>query len=229
MTSAEARRAVVLPALDEAGTIASVVERLRGLGQAVVVDDGSSDGTGAVAERAGATVLRHGVNAGYDAALRTGILWAVEHGYDVVVTMDADGQHDPEIVARLAQPIERGEADLVLGQRPIGSRRAERAFSRYTRRRFGIDDILCGAKAYAAPIVRAHGAALDTKSIGTALALAAVGSGARAAVVPVEVHRRTDGSPRFGSGLRAELRLGRAFARAVATDLRSHLGSSRSR
>ena len=83
----------------------------------VVVDDGSTDGTADVAEGAGATVVRQRPNQGKGAALRAGFRWALEAGCEAVVTLDADGQHDPaEIPAFLAAWRERG-ADLVIGRR----------------------------------------------------------------------------------------------------------------
>jgi glycosyltransferase involved in cell wall biosynthesis len=85
--------------------------------EVVVVDDGSSDGTAAVARRLGAGVISHPFNLGYGAALQTGYKAALELGAPLVVQMDADGQHDPALIPRLVAPIERDEADLVLGSR----------------------------------------------------------------------------------------------------------------
>src|SRR5439155_1261724 len=86
-----------------------------------VVDDGSTDGTGAAAQREGAVVLVHRHNYGKGAALRTGIERALSDGARIIVTIDADGQHAPEDIARLVAPIESGEADLVLGARARGA------------------------------------------------------------------------------------------------------------
>jgi glycosyltransferase involved in cell wall biosynthesis len=110
---------VVVPAYREATVIGTVVRELVSAGwPVVVVDDGSTDGTGAAAMRAGAIVLRHPVNLGQGAALRTGFAFALgRSGLRHVVTYDADGQHQPEDVARLVEPLVRGEADVVLGSR----------------------------------------------------------------------------------------------------------------
>jgi glycosyltransferase involved in cell wall biosynthesis len=94
-----------------------VIERVANQLPVLVVDDGSSDGTGRVAERCGADVVRHAVNRGKGAALLTGFQWALERGYQGVVTLDADGQHDPsEIPDFLAAQASTG-ADLVIGRR----------------------------------------------------------------------------------------------------------------
>jgi glycosyltransferase involved in cell wall biosynthesis len=112
--------AVVIPAYQAAATIAEVVERARRAAPGAVVyvvDDGSPDATGDEGRRSGAQVLVHGQNQGKGAALRTGMDRALADGAEIVVTLDADGQHPPEELPRLVGPIARGEADLVLGAR----------------------------------------------------------------------------------------------------------------
>jgi glycosyltransferase involved in cell wall biosynthesis len=83
----------------------------------IVVDDGSTDGTGDAGRETGATVLIHPRNRGKGAALRSGIARACDAGADVVVTLDADGQHAPADIPRLLVPIAARQADLVLGAR----------------------------------------------------------------------------------------------------------------
>ena len=83
----------------------------------VVCDDGSSDLTGEIAERLGAVVVRHEKNLGYGAALQSLFKRASELNADVLVTLDADGQHDPAEIPRLVKPIEDGVAEVVLGSR----------------------------------------------------------------------------------------------------------------
>lgn len=112
---------VVIPAFNEEQTIFSVASAVLERGHdVVVVDDGSSDGTSAQARRGGARVLRHPINRGYGAALTTGTQWAVRRGYEVVVHFDADGQHDPDDIASVVQPIRAGEADVAIGSRFLG-------------------------------------------------------------------------------------------------------------
>jgi glycosyltransferase involved in cell wall biosynthesis len=86
----------------------------------VVVDDGSADDTARVARAYPVWVLRHVVNCGQGAALQTGIDFALRQGADVVVTFDADGQHAPEEIARLVEPVLAGKADVALGSRFLG-------------------------------------------------------------------------------------------------------------
>ena len=111
---------LVIPAHDEAEHLPAVLRRVAeadpGLA-IVVVDDGSSDATAAVAAAAGARVIRHPYNLGYGAAVQTGYKYALACGVDIVVQLDADGQHDPAQISRLLDPVRRGECDLAIGSR----------------------------------------------------------------------------------------------------------------
>jgi glycosyltransferase involved in cell wall biosynthesis len=99
-------------------------ETLRGLcavcPNVVVVDDGSSDATEAAALRHPVWVLRHVINCGQGAALQTGIDFALRRGAEVVVTFDADGQHAPEEIAQMVEPVLAGRFDVALGSRFLG-------------------------------------------------------------------------------------------------------------
>ena len=113
-----ARVVAVIPAHDEAPRIAAVVEQATRHVPVVVIDDGSADDTGAVAEAAGATVIRQHPNQGKGAALRAGFRHALAAGVDAAITLDADGQHDPsEIPAFLAALAAEPDVALVVGRR----------------------------------------------------------------------------------------------------------------
>jgi glycosyltransferase involved in cell wall biosynthesis len=116
-----ARRAVaIVPAHDEEGAIGGVVDEIRECDptlEIVVLDDCSTDETAAVAEAHGATVLRLPFHVGIGGAVQTGFRYALEQGYELAVRLDGDGQHDPREIPKLLRPIERGEADLVIGSR----------------------------------------------------------------------------------------------------------------
>jgi hypothetical protein len=116
---------VLIPAYNEAESIAQVLARIPqevcGLETAVlVVDDGSRDGTSQVAQGAGAVVARHVINRGGGAALRTGYRLLADSGTAIVVTLDADGQHRPEEMARLVEPVVSGEVAMAHGSRVLG-------------------------------------------------------------------------------------------------------------
>ncbi len=111
---------VVIPAYQAAATIRDVITRTQATlpsAQIIVVDDGSTDGTGDAGRGTHTTLITHPRNRGKGAALRTGIREATARGASVVVTIDADAQHPPEEIPRLMQPILEGRSDLVLGAR----------------------------------------------------------------------------------------------------------------
>jgi glycosyltransferase involved in cell wall biosynthesis len=112
---------VVIPAFNEASSIASVVREVRAAGyNVVVVDDASGDETLAAAQQAGAWVIRHPVNLGQGAALQTGIDFALSKAADFVVTYDADGQHLVGDIAVLMKALRENNADIAFGSRFLG-------------------------------------------------------------------------------------------------------------
>jgi glycosyltransferase involved in cell wall biosynthesis len=107
----------VIPAFQAARTLDAVVEETARHLPVLVVDDGSTDETAAVAEAAGANVLRQVPNQGKGAALRAGFQRAMEEGSSAVVTLDADGQHDPTRIPAFLEAWRSGHAPLIIGQR----------------------------------------------------------------------------------------------------------------
>jgi hypothetical protein len=141
MTSA--RVVAVVPAYNESGAVGRVVDEIRAAcpgAEVVVVDDASTDDTAAVAEGRGATVLRLPFNVGIGGAVQTGFRYALEEGFERAVRLDGDGQHDASEIPTLFAPLERGEADLVIGSRfvdgvgsyrpPLARRLGIRVFAR---------------------------------------------------------------------------------------------------
>jgi glycosyltransferase involved in cell wall biosynthesis len=119
-TVVESKPVVVvgIPAYNEEKTVARVVlNALKHADKVVVCDDGSSDMTTEIAERLGAEVIKHEENLGYGAAIKSLFRRARELDADILVTMDADGQHDPAEIPRLVKLIEEGVAEVVLGSR----------------------------------------------------------------------------------------------------------------
>jgi hypothetical protein len=117
--------AIVVPAYNEAENIGVVLEQMPaevcgGETAVLVVDDGSRDGTGDEAAKHGAVVARHVINRGGGAALRTGYRLMVDSGAEIVVTLDADGQHLPSEMERLVKPVLDGEVDVAHGSRVLG-------------------------------------------------------------------------------------------------------------
>jgi glycosyltransferase involved in cell wall biosynthesis len=111
----------LIPAHDEAPRIAEVIAAARVHLPVVVVDDGSNDETAAIAEAAGATVVRQWPNQGKGAALRTGFRHVLESGADAALTLDADGQHDPAEIPAFLAAFDTGRQELVIGRRDFGA------------------------------------------------------------------------------------------------------------
>lgn len=191
------RIALVIPALNEAATIGSVVGTLSPFGLVIVVNDGSTDRTGEIALENGAEVVTNPQNRGYDRAIDAGFARAAELACEYIITVDADGQHPAGLVPKFVAELDAG-ADLVVGIRDFVPRISERLFQRMTRTLFGIQDPLCGMKGYKIWLYRARGWFDSYRSIGTELMLYAVRHNARMAQFPVPTRPRK-GQARFGS------------------------------
>ncbi len=126
----------LVPAWNEADRVGPVVRGAGAYLPVLVVDDGSRDGTSAAAQEAGAVVVRHPCNRGKGSALTTGLHYGLEQGYEAVVTLDADGQHDPAEIPKFLAAYDAGDGDLqlVIGRRNFGQMPFPR---RYTNPIFG--------------------------------------------------------------------------------------------
>ncbi len=119
------RNLAIVPALDEAGSIAQIVTEIRRQAadfDVLVVDDGSIDDTAAIAAAAGARVISMPFNVGIGGAVQCGYLYARDNGYEVAVQVDGDGQHDPRDIPRLLEALrEQPAVDMVTGSRFLGA------------------------------------------------------------------------------------------------------------
>lgn len=153
----------VIPAYCEEARIGPVVQAVRRHGlDVVVIDDGSPDATAAVAEAAGAVVLRHERNRGKGAALNTGFEYARKHGYEAVITMDADGQHVPDEIPKFLDAYKRFGSAVLIGNRmwnpsgmPLIRRWTNRFMSWLLSRVMGqyVPDTQCGFRMYRCDIL----------------------------------------------------------------------------
>jgi glycosyltransferase involved in cell wall biosynthesis len=124
------RRIAIVPAFNEEQNVGRVIDEIRAVDptfDVVVVDDGSYDGTAAVAHARGARVLRLPFNLGIGGAVQTGFRFAFENGYDLAVRVDGDGQHDPAELDKILAPVLAGEADIAVGSRFAGNQEGYRS------------------------------------------------------------------------------------------------------
>ncbi len=124
-TTAELRKLAIVPAYNEGEMVGRVVREIHRQApgfDVLVVDDGSTDSTAALAEQHGATVIRHPYNLGIGGAVQSGYKYALRHDYDVAVQVDGDGQHKPEYLPEMVAALHTsgGEADMVYGSRFLG-------------------------------------------------------------------------------------------------------------
>jgi glycosyltransferase involved in cell wall biosynthesis len=190
-----------IPAYNEEKTIAKVILLAQREADIVVVcDDGSQDLTADIAQRLGAVVIKHEKNLGYGAAIQSLFEKARELNADLLLTLDADGQHDAQDVPKLLQPIMEGKADIVLGSRflqqnsrmPLYRRLGIKFLTKMTngsQEKNSLTDAQCGFRAYSRKTIQSL-PALDDKGMGVSaeVLLKAKALGLTVAEVPVEVH-----------------------------------------
>jgi glycosyltransferase involved in cell wall biosynthesis len=204
---------VVIPAFNEADSVAAVVRAVREQGfDACVVDDGSTDATAAVADKAGAVVVRMPVNVGVGGALRCGFRYAVRNGYQVAVQVDADGQHHPGEIVRLLERMREAGADMVVGSRfaavehgyavPAGRRFAMRVLARRASHalRGTITDATSGLRAIRRPLLEEFARSYPVEYLGdTVEAMIIAGrSGAKVVECPIDMSPRAAGRASAG-------------------------------
>jgi len=201
--------AIVIPAYNEASTIGRVVTRAKSLGDVIVIDDGSRDDTARLALEAGANVVSLAGNSGYEAALSAGMQAAIDDGYDFVMTMDADGQH--EVASARSLIDELGNADVAVGVRRQKQRLMEWTAGLIGYVLWGIADPFSGLKLYRVKTCRPLTPFDSRRLVGGEMFVRARRAGLKVVGVPIVTTRRAD-APRFDTNYRANLRLARATA-----------------
>ena len=210
---------VCIPALNEAENLPAVIADVPAtIGvmptHILVIDDGSTDQTANIARAAGALVVSHPMSSGQGAALQTGYVVAERLGVDIVVTLDADGQHDPAEMARLVEPIIADQADFVVGSRRMGETVSESRESRtrdagitvYTRLinvlgGTNVSDIANGYRAIRADRLSAI-VFTEDQFHNPELLLGAARAGLRVMDVPVTIRPRASGVSKKGPNWR---------------------------
>lgn len=201
---ASSKVAIVIPAFNEAASIDRVVTELINIvgteTHVVVVNDCSTDDTGNIALQSGAHVVNLANNHGYAQAINQGLAYASsELDVEYLVTMDADGQHDPKSVELLINLLLNENVDLVVGKRYRVARFSEWLYCVYFKIFFKVADPLCGLKGYRKSTYLEYGTFETYDSIGTEILTRSLLSGKEIRQIAVNIRPRND-APRFGSG-----------------------------
>jgi glycosyltransferase involved in cell wall biosynthesis len=224
---------VVVPALNEEDAVGSVISDVKAVdpqAHIVVVDDGSTDRTSDVAKAAGADVISLPFNIGVGGALRAGFRYARRFGYQVVVQVDGDGQHNPEHIPELLAALET--ADVVIGARFAGvgdyqvkgtRKLAMRLLAHSLSRRTGerLTDTTSGFRAFNRRAVEVFANDYPAEYLGDTVEALVIASraGLRVTQVPVEMRPRTTGTPSHRS-LKSTIYLGRVFLALAMSRIR---------
>ena len=195
----------IIPAYNEERVIGSMIlKTLPMVDEILVIDDGSTDLTADIAVRAGATVIRHGVNQGKGVALRTGFRHARERHPDAVVTLDGDGQHAPNEIPAVVRPVIEQRADIVVGSRyleptsdvPLARVWGHRFFNFVTNRSTGVNvtDSQSGFRAFSARALESFNFTSNSFSVESEMQFLARERGLRLVEVPIVI--RYDDPPK---------------------------------
>lgn len=205
----------VIPALNEERTILDV---LRGVKQYVdeiiLVDDGSMDKTAEIARQEKVVVLSNNENKGYERSIDCGFALAAERGATIILTFDADGQHSPDDIEKIVEPILKGHADVVVGMRGSYPRITEHLFAMIAKRKANITDPLCGLKAYHINVYNDIGYFDRNSSIGVQFVFSAKKKGYRIVQRAISIKKREDAS-RFGKRIEANWKIFKAIVKTI--------------
>ncbi|WP_308493253.1 glycosyltransferase family 2 protein [Microbacterium terrisoli] len=233
MSPSPRRLLIVVPALNEQESVGDVVRAVAETvpdASCLVIDDGSTDATAAVAQQAGATVLSLPFNLGVGGAMRAGYRYARDHGFDGVVQVDADGQHDPGDIPALVAAL--GDADVVIGARFAGTgaymargprlwamRVLAAAVGRVAHRK--LTDVTSGFKASGPRAIALFSRTYPAEYLGDTVEALVIAARVGLVIdqVPVEMHARQAGTP-SQRPLRASVYLVRAGVAFVLAMLR---------
>ncbi len=193
---------VLIPAYNAEGTLKKVIEGTkRNRIDIIVVDDGSTDSTAQIGREMRVTVLRHPKNRGKGRALRTGFAHVVEHGYEAVITLDADGQHDPGEIPRFVELYRKENPDMIIGSRAaqfdqmrwlrcFWNRLGARAVSRLTNT--SISDSQSGYRLIRTDVLRRVKLTTSTYETEMELLIKACKKGYRVVTISVTAHAVSD-------------------------------------
>jgi glycosyltransferase involved in cell wall biosynthesis len=187
----------LIPAYNSAGFLPRLLPDIKNhIPDIVVVDDGSSDSTSQIAESRGANIIRHPANLGKGAALKSGFNFALENGYDIVITLDSDGQHKPQYIPSFLQTYASGGSDLIIGSRirdksdmPLPRRFSNWTTSHLLSRlmKVKIEDLQSGFRLYSRKLLESVSLESDHFELETEIVIKAIQAGMPPHFIPIKV------------------------------------------
>jgi len=188
----------VIPALNSSEFLPALLPKVgEKVDDILVIDDGSSDNTTAIAADLGAVVIRHETNRGKGGALKTGFAYAVENDFDIVIALDSDGQHDPEFIPAFIERFSSSHADLIIGSRvkAKGDMPWPRRFSNWSTSRFlsfilktNIEDAQCGYRLISRKLIESIILESDRFELESEIIIKAARAGFKIEFVPILRH-----------------------------------------
>jgi glycosyltransferase involved in cell wall biosynthesis len=194
---------ILIPALNEQKTIENIIKKLKKYGHILVIDDGSRDDTKFVANKNGATVIKHNTNRGYNEALNTGFKFFLKKKYKKVITIDADGQLPAKYVKIFNDKL-NSNFEIICGVRSKVERFGEKFFLFFSKIIWNLNDPVCGLKGFSYSFLKKNFSHFKFDSINTELLIKGRKISSRINQVPIKNISRKDSS-RFGEGIKANI------------------------
>lgn len=204
---------VIIPALNEAASLKKLLPKIDKIYDVLVVNDGSIDETETVATHNGAFVLNNSQNKGYEHAIGRGLEYASSHSYNKAIVIDADGQHNPTLLSQFFDALD-SKTDLVCGDRDKSQRVGEVIFRFFGRVFLGVNDPLCGMRAYSISAYNKIGYFDLNKLVGVEYLIQARKNKFKIINVEISTLER-DGRSRFGEGIQTEFRILKALLKSM--------------
>ncbi len=201
---------IIIPAKNESKTIKRVIKYSIKFGTVLVVDDGSTDGTGTIAIKNGAKLIKNKKSLFYDESLNKGFNYAKKKKFKFIITVDGDGEHDLKMIPVFLKNLNKGY-DLILGKRKFLPRFSEKIISRFYKLKFNVNDLYCGMKGYDSKWINRFGVFDRFGSIGTDLATRIIKSKkTKFKEIIVKIKKRKD-SPRIGNNFSSNIKIFKSF------------------
>jgi glycosyltransferase involved in cell wall biosynthesis len=200
---------IIIPAYNEVNTLPKILKKISSNFFKLVIDDCSSDNTYLKAKNLCDKIIRLKKNSGVDKAINAGFNFAIKNKFKYIITIDADGQHDPRYINQIETLLKKSY-DLVITQRESFPRFSEKIFSIYTNYFYRTPDLLSGMKGFSYKLAKKYGCYDTINSIGTELAVYGIINRFRHTTIKIRIKNREDNS-RLGGFLKGNLRILKAL------------------